>query len=230
MWVNSTSSVGRHSVWSLCIFCPYRSAVCHFPDLHQRGGLLVILQYAASWPTGLSDHLFLTHSLTSWKVVSCSFTHFCLSCSVILQFLRISGLLCIHTPSLHASLIPCRYFSRENHAEVRTLVLASTVTAELNKTSFHPFIFNRGSHNGLEVLANTFLGQVISYCAVLRLPPIRPRCGEDLISLFSSAVHLLLTSQNKFMVLSDLRFSVKPDCTDKVQSWFLSSHCVLFLI
>lgn len=74
-----------------------------------------------------------------------------------------------------------------SHAEVRTLAFVRTVTAGLNKTSFHPFIFNRKTQNGLEVFANTSLQQVISYCAVLRLPPR----GQAVVKILSPSFRLL---------------------------------------
>lgn len=76
------------------------------------------------------------------------------------------------------------FLTRKLHAGLRTLAFARTVTAGLNKTSFHPFIFNRKSQNGLEVFANTFFRQVISYCAVLRLPPIRKSWWRSYLLLF----------------------------------------------
>lgn len=87
----------------------------------------------------------------------------------------------IHTPSLHAPPSLQVFLTGRLDVEVRTLCFARTVTAGLNKRSFHPFIFNRKSQNGLEVFANTFLQQVMSYCAVLRLLPIWTGCGEDLL-------------------------------------------------
>lgn len=120
---------------------------------------------------------FSRRPLTPWKVFSSSFTHFPPSCQVILRFLTAYS----HPfPACVPDSLQV-FLTRKRHAEVRTLASARTVTAGLNKTSFHPFIFNRKSQDGLELFANAFLQQVISYCAVLRLPPL----GHAVVKILS---------------------------------------------
>lgn len=162
------------------IFCRHRSAVCHYPDLHQRGGLLVTLQNAAGWPDGIirsSVSHGIPHPGRCFPVHSpiCLFP--AKSFSSFFTYCVFTALPCMR-PWIPAGI---------SHAEVRTLAFVRTVTAGLNKTSFHPFIFNRKTQNGLEVFANTSLQQVISYCAVLRLPPR----GQAVVKILSPSFRLL---------------------------------------
>lgn len=192
--------------------------------------LASIREVAGSTPVLLADQrdyqitCSSQHSLSSRKLFSCSLTHLSLSCLVILQVLSISGLLCSHTSSPRVSLWPCRYFSREKAlAEVRTVVFARPVTAGLNHTSFHPFIFNRKS--GLEVFAATFLQQVLPYWAVAREPPVRtPGWRSDLLLSVCCPFVPHLSEQ----VHAPVRSEVPSDTVQSRFYFFL--FCVLFLI
>lgn len=164
----------------------------------------------------------------SWKLLSCSLTHLSLSCLVILQVLSISGLLCSHTSSPRVSLCPCRYFSREKPLQRSG---RSSLPDQLQQGSTtRPFIL---SYSTEKVAWRCLLPHSFS-----RFFPTGPlwedllwgRRGEDSISFLSSSVHLFFTSQNKFMLQSDLRFPLTQSRADSFffsfvfYSWFKWNH------
>lgn len=193
--------------------------LCLFPspDLHQRGGLLVILQYAAGCLTGQEDYHITcssSHSLKPCLVFSCPFTHisFFPTKSSFSFFTLVSF---IHTPSLHAPPFPAGISHGKAGRRGKDPLLCQNCYSSSTKD---PFILSYSTEK-----VRTAWRYLPTHSSHRLCPTVlfwdHFLYRQAVVKIFSSSgVHFILTSENDLMLPSDLLWEApqKPE-TDKAR-------------